>query len=80
MLCIMIPTRKVVSAIDLAPCEKQDLTLMDIFEWIKENGHEPQGSIYYYYLNDTERAVAEYLTQNVNANQTGRRRIWKLRL
>lgn len=59
----MIPTRKVVSAIDLGPYEKQDPTLMDIFEWVKENGYEPQGSIYYYYLNDTERPEAEYLTQ-----------------
>ena len=63
MLCNMLPTRKVVSAIDLGPYEKQDPTLMDIFEWVKENGYEPQGSIYYYYLNDTERPEAEYLTQ-----------------
>ena len=63
MLCNMIPTRKVISAIDLGPYEKQDPTLMDIFEWIKENGCEPQGPIYYCYLNDTERPEAEYLTQ-----------------
>lgn len=63
MICSMIPTRKVVSAIDLGPYEKQDPTLMDIFEWIKENGYEPQGPIYYCYLNDIERAETEYLTQ-----------------
>ena len=63
MLCNMIPTQKVVSAIDLGPYEKQDPTLMDIFEWVKENGYEPQGPIFYCYLNDTERPEAEYLTQ-----------------
>lgn len=63
MVCNLVPARKVVSAIDLGPYEKQDPTLMDIFEWIKENECEPQGSIYYCYLNDTERPEAEYLTQ-----------------
>ena len=63
MLCNMIPTRKVVSTIDLGPYEKQDPTLMDIFEWVKENGYEPQGPVFYCYLNDTERPEAEYLTQ-----------------
>lgn len=63
MVCNLIPVRKVVSAIDLGPYEKQDPTLMDIFEWIKENGCQAQGPIYYCYLNDTERPEAEYLTQ-----------------
>lgn len=63
MLCSRIPTRKVVSAIDLGPYEKQDPTMMDLFKWIKENEYEPQGPIYYCYLNDTKRPEEEYLTQ-----------------
>lgn len=63
MLCNMIPIRKVVTAIDLGPYEKQDPTLIEIFEWIKVNGHEPVGPISYCYLNDTERPETEYLTQ-----------------
>ncbi|MDL2248693.1 GyrI-like domain-containing protein [Tyzzerella sp. OttesenSCG-928-J15] len=62
MLCSMIPTRKIVSAIDLGPYEEQDPTFIDIFEWIKDNGYESQGPICYCYLNDTERPEAEYLT------------------
>ncbi|MDL2215459.1 GyrI-like domain-containing protein [Ruminococcaceae bacterium OttesenSCG-928-N02] len=63
MICRLIESRKVVSAIDLGPYESQDPTLMDLFEWMKENGHEPQGPISYCYLNDTQRPEAEYLTQ-----------------
>lgn len=63
VVCNIISNRKVVSAIDLGPYEEQDPTLMDIFEWIKETGCEPQGPIQYCYLNDTERPAAEYLTQ-----------------
>lgn len=63
LLCNLIPSRKVVSAIDLGPYEEQDPTLEDIFRWIKENGYEPQGAIQYCYLNDTERPPAEFLTQ-----------------
>ncbi|MDL2318826.1 GyrI-like domain-containing protein [Eubacteriales bacterium OttesenSCG-928-A19] len=63
MLCKPVPTRKLVSTIDLGPYEAQDPTLMDLLEWIKENGCEPQGPMYYCYLNDTERPAAEYLTQ-----------------
>lgn len=63
MLCNLIPARKVVTTIDLGPYEEQDPTLEDIFNWIKTNGHEPLGPIYYCYLNDTDRPTSEYLTQ-----------------
>lgn len=63
MICSMIESRKVVSATDLGAYENQDPTLMDLFEWMKENGHEPQGPISYCYLNDTQRPEADYLTQ-----------------
>ena len=57
MLCNMIPTRKVVSTIDLGPYEKQDPTLMDIFEWVKENGYEPQGPVFYCYLESMKKSL-----------------------
>lgn len=63
MLCQLVPSRKVVTAIDLGPYEEQDPTLIDIFEWIKINALEPKGPICYYYLNDTKRPASEYLTQ-----------------
>ena len=63
IICSRIPSRKVVTAIDLGPYEEQDPTLMDIFEWIKARNLTPQGPIYYCYLNDTERPATEYLTQ-----------------
>lgn len=63
MVCNLIPARKIVTAIDFGPYEQQDPTLEDIFYFIKVNGHEPQGPIYYCYLNDTERPESEYLTQ-----------------
>lgn len=63
MQCNLIPSRKVVSAIDLGPYEAQDPTLEDMMGWIRENGYELLGPIWYCYLNDTERPAAEYLTQ-----------------
>ncbi|MFV0401621.1 MAG: GyrI-like domain-containing protein [Oscillospiraceae bacterium] len=63
MSCTMVPSRRVASTIDLGPYEEQDPTLIDLFEWIKENGYEAQGPVYYCYLNDTERPESEYLTQ-----------------
>lgn len=63
MTCRYIPSRKVVTAIDMGPYEEQDPTLEDIFRWIKENRYEPQGAIQYCYLNDTQRPPAQFLTQ-----------------
>lgn len=63
MLCKMVPTRKVITAIDMGPYEKQDPTLMDIFEWLNDNELEAEGPIFYCYLNDTGRPEAEYLTK-----------------
>ncbi len=60
-----IHSQKVVSAIDLGAYEKQDPTLEEIFAWIKENGHEMQGEIYYQYLNDTDRPENEFLTKMI---------------
>ncbi len=57
--------QKVATAIDQGPYEEQDSTLMDIFAWIEENGYEPQGPIYYHYLNDTDRSPEKFLTQMV---------------
>ena len=43
----VIPSQKVVSAIDLGPYEKQDPTFEEILAWIKNNGYEMKGDIYY---------------------------------
>lgn len=58
----IIPEQKVVSAIDLGSYEKQDPTLEELFSWVKSNGYELAGGIYYQYLNDTERPENELLT------------------
>ena len=63
MLCSLVPARKIVTSIDLGPYEMQDPTLMAMFEWVKQNGCQPQGPICYCYLNDTDRPAAEYLTE-----------------
>ena len=57
-----IPPLKIVSAIDQGPYEEQDPTLMDLFAWITEHGHQPTGEIYYRYLNEPEHPPEEYLT------------------
>lgn len=56
---------KVVTTIDMGPYEKQDPTLMELFDYIKLHDLEMQGPIIYYYLNEPERAESEYLTQMV---------------
>lgn len=61
--CNRVPSRRVVTAIDLGPYEEQDPTLLEILDWLKANGYEAQGPIYYCYLNDTERPPSEYLTK-----------------
>ena len=61
--CQDCPPRKVISAIDMGPYEDQDSTLMDLFEYIKQNGLEMQGPICYYYLNEPNRPESQYLTQ-----------------
>lgn len=58
-----VPAQKAVSAIDMGPYEEQDPTLMELFDWVRENGHQMQGPIYYRYLNDTDRPAREYLTK-----------------
>ena len=60
-----IPSRRVVSAIDLGPYEKQDPTLEELFAWIQSNGYEMEGQIYYQYLNDTGRPESELLTKMI---------------
>ncbi len=54
---------KVVSTIDKGPYEKQDSTLMELFEFIKRHNLAMQGPIYYYYLNEPNRDESDYLTQ-----------------
>jgi effector-binding domain-containing protein len=61
----IIPSQKVVLAIDLGPYEKQDPTLGELFEWIQKNGYEMQGKIYYQYLNNPERNENELLTKMI---------------
>jgi len=61
----IIPSQKIVSAIDLGPYERQDSTLEEISTWIQKNGYEMQGEIYYQYLNDTERSENEFLTKMI---------------
>ncbi len=61
----ILPSQKVVSAIDLGPYEKQDPTLEEIFAWIEKNHHEVKNKIYYYYLNDTKRSSSDFLTRMV---------------
>lgn len=61
----LLPSLRVLSAIDRGPYKKQDTTLMDLFNFIKTNHYEMQGPIYYYYLNKPDRPESEYLTQMV---------------
>lgn len=61
----LMPSQRIVSAIDLGPYEQQDPTLEDIFTWIQQNGYEMQGTIYYQYLNDTNRPASEFLTKMI---------------
>lgn len=61
--CKISEPYKVVTTIDMGPYEKQDSTLMEIFEYIKEHNLEMQGPIFYYYLNEPNRKESEYLTQ-----------------
>lgn len=63
MICRFVPSRKIVSAIDLGPYKDSDPTMEAVFNWIKEKGIHPQGTIYNYYLNDPNRPETEYLTQ-----------------
>ena len=58
----IIPSQKVISVIDLGAYEKQDPTFEEILAWIKSNGYEMKGDVYYQYLNDTERPESELLT------------------
>ena len=58
-----VPAQKGVTAIDLGAYEEQDPTLEDLFAWIQEQECKPLGTIYYQYLNDTNRPPSEYLTK-----------------
>lgn len=49
--------------IDRGPYEKQDPTLEELMKWIPEHGYEPDGGIYYYYLNGEDQPENEYLTE-----------------
>lgn len=60
-----IPTQKVVSGIFLGPYEDTDPLMMEIIQWIAEQGFEQKGEIYNYYLNDENRPASELLTQIV---------------
>lgn len=59
----IVPTQKIITAIDLGPYELQDLTLEELFLWAKDRGYELHGDIYYQYLNDLNRPESEYLTK-----------------
>ena len=60
-----IPVQKVVSGMFLGAYEDTDPLMIEIMQWIKENGYEQQGKIYNYYLNDNDRKASELLTQIV---------------
>ncbi|UDN62367.1 GyrI-like domain-containing protein [Clostridioides sp. ES-W-0016-02] len=59
----IVPTQKIITAIDLGPYELQDPTLEELFLWAKDSGYELHGDIYYQYLNDLNRPESEYLTK-----------------
>ncbi|MCC0699630.1 GyrI-like domain-containing protein [Clostridioides sp. ZZV15-6383] len=59
----IVPTQKIITAIDLGPYELQDPTLEDLFSWAKNSGYKLHGDIYYQYLNDINRPPSEYLTK-----------------
>ncbi|MCC0656377.1 GyrI-like domain-containing protein [Clostridioides sp. ES-S-0123-01] len=59
----IVPTQKIITAIDLGPYELQDPTLEELFLWAKDSGYELYGDIYYQYLNDLNRPESEYLTK-----------------
>ncbi|MGO0881657.1 GyrI-like domain-containing protein [Clostridioides difficile] len=59
----IVPTQKIITAIDLGPYELQDPTLEELFLWAKDRGYELHGDIYYQYLNDLNRPESEYLTK-----------------
>ncbi len=60
-----IPIQKVVSGIFLGSYGDTDLLMMEIIQWISEQGYEQKGEIYNYYLNDANRPASELLTQIV---------------
>ncbi|PKM96371.1 MAG: transcriptional regulator [Firmicutes bacterium HGW-Firmicutes-1] len=60
-----IPVQKAVSGIFLGSYNDTDPLMMEIIQWISEHGHEQQGGIFNYYLNDENRPADELLTQIV---------------
>lgn len=58
-----IPVQKAAIGLFLGPYTETDPLMMDVFAWIEQNGYEPRGEIYHYYLNDDARPTDELLTQ-----------------
>ncbi len=58
-----IPSHKAACGIFLGPYTQTDPLMMEIFSWIGQNGYQPHGDIYHYYLNDENRPESELLTQ-----------------
>ncbi len=58
-----VPVRTIAATLDRGPYEQQDPTLEELMKWIPEQGYEPEGGIYYHYLNGEEQSPSEYLTE-----------------
>lgn len=57
-----LPAVRVATTIDQGPYEHQDPTLVALMAWVQEQALQPQGPIWYQYLNDTDRPEAQLLT------------------
>lgn len=58
----VLPASRVATTIDQGPYEHQDPTLLALMAWVQERGLQPQGPIWYQYLNDTDRPETQFLT------------------
>ena len=60
-----IPAQKAVSGIFLGPYTDTDPLMMEIMNWIIEQGYEQKGQILNYYINNDDRPPDELLTKIV---------------
>ncbi len=59
----IIPQQKVVYGVHLGPYHEMTPLYEAMGKWIYENGFEPVGPVYEYYLNDPDRPESELVTK-----------------
>jgi effector-binding domain-containing protein len=60
-----IPVQKVLAGIHLGAYVDSDPLFYEMMQWLNDNGYQTQGTIYNYYLNDSNRPENELLTKIV---------------